>query len=158
MKEVLLWRDIDKLGKRGEVVRVADGYARNYLFPHRLASLPTPQNLKELEYEKKRQSKKAEKLKTGVKDLATQIEKTSCTIEVKANEDGTLFGAVSPQLIIDALKQEGAVGIEPGMIELEMPIKELGVYRVTVRLHSEVSATCGFWVGEESEDAKKEKS
>ncbi|MEK7448463.1 MAG: 50S ribosomal protein L9 [Planctomycetota bacterium] len=151
MKEILLWQDVDKLGKRGEVVKVAAGYARNFLFPKKLATAVTPQNLKELEYEKKRVVKKEEKTKIDQKQMAEAIEKISCTIEVKANQDGTLFGSVTPQLIIDALKREGIANLTPQMIELEAPVKELGVYRATVRLHPEIAATCRIWVVEESD-------
>lgn len=150
MIEILLWQDIKKLGKRGEVVKVADGYARNYLFPKRLASLSTQHNMRELEHEKKRFIKREEKLKLNLKQLAERIEKTSCTIEMRANEEGGLFGSVSSQMIVDALQQEEITGLDPKMIELESPIKELGVYRVIVKLHQEVAVHCRLWVVEEA--------
>ncbi|MFH1226299.1 MAG: 50S ribosomal protein L9 [Planctomycetota bacterium] len=153
--EILLWQDIDRLGKRGSLVNVSDGYARNYLFPRRLASLPTKENVREMENEKKRFVRTQEKSKIKTSEIAGQIEQASCTIEVKANEEGVLFGSVSPQLIVDALTREGITGVSPQMIELETPIKELGVYRATIKLSDGISATCRLWVVEEHLTEKK---
>jgi len=153
--EVLLRRDIKTLGNRGEVVKVRKGYARNYLFPQKLALLPTKDGLLELEREKKRLVRSEVEMVGNLKELSSKIESASCTIEVKANEEGILFGSVSPQTIIDALAKENVVGIKEEMIKLETPIKELGVYRVKIELHSEISATCRLWVVEEAETKTK---
>ncbi|MFA5794986.1 MAG: 50S ribosomal protein L9 [Candidatus Brocadiia bacterium] len=153
--EVLLWQDINRLGKRGSVVNVSDGYAHNYLFPRRLASLPSKENVREMENEKKRFVRTQEDAKVKTGEIAGQIEQASCTIEVKANEEGGLFGSVSPQLIVDALIHEGITGVTPQMIELETPIKELGVYRAKVNLCEGVSAVCRLWVVEEHLTEKK---
>lgn len=147
--EVLLWQDIDRLGKRGAVIKVSDGYARNYLFPRKLASLPTNENRREMDNEKKRFIKNQEAAKVKLTELVKQIEQASCMIEVKANEEGGLFGSVSPQLIVDALAKEGITGVTPQMIELESPIKELGVYRAKVKLDENLITTCRLWVVEE---------
>lgn len=148
--EVLLWESVKKLGKRGDVIKVSPGYARNYLFPQKLASLPTKHNVKELEYKKRRGFKQEEKTKSNLKQLAENIEKNSCTVEAKANEDGVLFGAINPQMIINALKREGISEVTPQMIEIDTPIKELGVYRVNIKLHQEIIVSCRVWVVEES--------
>lgn len=153
--EVLLKKDIKTLGKRGEVVKVSKGYARNYLFPQKLALLPTKDGLLELEREKKRLVRSEVEIVSNLKELSLKIESASCTIEVKANEEGILFGSVSPQVIIDALAKENVVGIKEEMIKLETPIKELGVYRVKIELHPDISATCRLWVVEEAEPKTK---
>lgn len=153
--EVLLKKDIKTLGNRGEVVKVSKGYARNYLFPQKLALLPTRDGLLELEREKKRLVRSEVETVSNLKELSSKIESASCTIEVKANEEGILFGSVSPQVIIDALAKENVVGIKEEMIKMETPIKELGVYRVKIELHPEISATCRLWVVEESEPKTK---
>lgn len=153
--EVLLRKDIKTLGNRGEVVKVKKGYARNYLFPQKLALLPTKEGLMELEREKKRLVRSEVEMVSNLKELAVKIENASSTIEVKANEEGVLFGSVSPQMIIDALAKEDITDIKEEMIKLETPIKELGVYRVKIELHPEISATCRLWVVEEAEPKEK---
>ena len=153
--EVLLKKDIKTLGNRGEVVKVSKGYARNYLFPQKLALLPTKEGLLELEREKKRLVRSEVEMVSNLKELSSKIESASCTIEVKANEEGILFGSVSPQVIIDALAKENVIGIKEEMIKMETPTKELGVYRVKIELHPEISATCRLWVVEESEPKTK---
>lgn len=150
MIEILLWQDVPKLGKRESVVKVSDGYARNYLFPHKLATMATKENLKQLENYKKRALREEEKVKLTFQQLAGEIEKTSCTLEVKANEEGILYGSVTPQMITDALHKQGWKQIKAEMVELETPVKELGVYRAKVKLHQEIVANCRLWVVEES--------
>lgn len=154
--EVLLWKDIDKLGKRGEVVKVKPGFARNYLLPRKLASVPNAQNLKALEYDKRREVKRQEVLRAEAGTIAKKLEKVQITLEVAANEEGVLFGAVSQQMIADALKPSG-YEIEPKMVELPAGehLKELGVYSVDIRLAPEVVATCRVWVVEAGELKKK---
>jgi len=153
--EVLLKKDIKTLGSRGDVVKVRKGYARNYLFPQKLALLPTKEGLMELEREKKRLARSEVEMVSNLHELSAKIENASCTIEVKANEEGILFGSVSPQVIIDALAKENVIGVKEEMIILDTPIKELGVYRVKIELHPEISTTCRLWVVEESEPKAK---
>ncbi|MDI6733108.1 MAG: 50S ribosomal protein L9 [Planctomycetota bacterium] len=149
--EVLLRDKVKSLGNRGEVVKVKKGYARNYLFPQGLAVISTKDNLLVLEREAKRLVRLESKTIENLKQLASQIEIASCTIEMKANEEGILFGSVSPQIIIDALAKENIKGVTEEMVKLESPIKELGVYRVKIDLTPDISATCRLWVVEESE-------
>ncbi|MBI4834556.1 MAG: 50S ribosomal protein L9 [Planctomycetes bacterium] len=150
MVEVLLWHDVPKLGKRGDVLKVSDGYARNYLLPRKLVSMATKENLKQLESYKKRMKAEEEKAKLALQQAAGELENASSTIEVKANEEGVLFGAVSQEMIAESLQKQGWKQIKAEMIEIETPIKELGVYRVKVKLESGVSATCKVWIVEQS--------
>jgi large subunit ribosomal protein L9 len=150
MIEILLWHDVPKLGKRGDVLKVSDGYVRNYLLPRKLVSLASKENLKQLESYKKRILVDEEKAKESLQQAAGEIEKASSTIEVKANDEGVLFGSVSQEMIAESLQKQGWKQITAEMIEIETPIKELGVYRVKVKLSSGVNATCRVWIVEQS--------
>ena len=144
--KVLLWQDVDKLGKRGETVVVKDGFARNYLFPRKLASIPTPSMHKEFELAKRRVVKQEAALITDAKAVAEKLAGvTSVSIEVNTNEEGLLYGAVSPSMIADALKDQG-LKVEAKAIEIAEPIKKVGTYEVAVNLHREVKPTLKVWV------------
>jgi large subunit ribosomal protein L9 len=146
--QVILKKDIEKLGKAGEVASVKDGYARNYLIPKGLALVATPGNLKVIEREKKKETVLLEQAKQQAQEIAEKINATSCTISVKAGEDGKLFGSVTNQDIALAYKQEG-INIDRKKIELTEPIKEVGVFKVNVKLHPEVIAEAKIWVVKE---------
>jgi len=144
--KVLLWQDVDKLGNRGEVVNVKDGFARNYLFPRRLASEPTPSMYKQFELEKRKVTKREAALITDAKQLAEKLAGiASVSIEVNTNEEGHLYGAVNPSMIADALKDQG-VKVEARVIVIAEPIKQVGTYEVAVNLHREVKSTLKVWV------------
>jgi len=136
--KVLLWQDVDKLGKRGETVDVKEGFARNFLFPRKLASIPTPSMHKEFELAKRRAVKQEAALITDAKAVSEKLGGVaSVSIEVNTNEDGMLYGAVSPSMIAEALKDHG-LKVEAKAIEIAEPIKKTGTYEVTVNLHREV--------------------
>jgi large subunit ribosomal protein L9 len=138
--EVILLQDMDKLGARGQVVKVADGYARNYLLPQKHAVAATPQNLKWLEQQRMRFLKQEASEKADAAELAKLLEGVSVTETRKAGEQGTLFGSVTAQDIADKLAAQG-YKIDRRKIQLEHPLKVLGEYDVPVRLHREVTAT-----------------
>jgi large subunit ribosomal protein L9 len=144
--KVLLWQDVDKLGKRGETVIVKEGFARNYLFPRKLASIPTPSMHKEFELAKRRVVKQEAALVGDAKAVAEKLAGvTSVSIEVNTNEEGQLYGAVSPSMVADALKDQG-LKVEAKAIEIAEPIKKVGTYEVTVNLHREVKPVLKVWV------------
>ncbi|MBI2932200.1 MAG: 50S ribosomal protein L9 [Planctomycetes bacterium] len=144
--KILLWTDIEKLGKRGEIVDVRDGYARNYLFPRRLASKPTPGMYKEFELEKRRQAKADAKLVSDAKQVAEKIaEVGSVSIEVNTNEEGHLYGSVTPTMISEALRDKG-MKVEPKTVEITDQIKQIGTYEVTINLHRDVKPVLKVWV------------
>ncbi len=144
--KVLLWQDVEKLGKRGDVVDVRDGYARNFLLPRRLASVPTPPMYKEFELEKRRQAKQEAALVSGAREIAEKLSRiTSVSIEVNTNDEGHLYGAVSPTMVADALRDQG-LKVEPRQVEIAEPIKQVGTYEVTVALHREVRPAVKVWV------------
>jgi large subunit ribosomal protein L9 len=138
--DVILLQDMGKLGTRGQVVKVADGYARNYLLPQKQAVAATPQNLKWLEQQRVRFLKQEASEKADAADLAKLLEGVSVTETRKAGEQGTLFGSVTAQDIADKLAAQG-YKIDRRKIQLEHPLKVLGEYDVPVRLHREVTAT-----------------
>jgi large subunit ribosomal protein L9 len=136
--EVILREDIDKLGNRGQIVKVADGYARNFLLPRRMAVPATDSNRKIVEQEREAHLRKEAKLSDEARDLGRMLEKVSITITQKAGEEGQLFGSVTAGDIADALEAQN-YRIERRKIQLDHPIKHVGEYKVPVRLHREVT-------------------
>lgn len=143
--EVILLEDIPQLGKAGEVVRVKDGYARNYLIPKGLAQAATPQNLKALEQRRQLRQRRLERELQRAKDLAARISELNCTIRRPAGDDGKLFGAVTSADIGEALKEMG-LEVDRKRIELSEPIKVTGAYTVPIKLHPEVTVELKLWV------------
>ncbi|MFA5100455.1 MAG: 50S ribosomal protein L9 [Candidatus Omnitrophota bacterium] len=142
---VILKNDIDGIGKAGTVVKVKDGYARNYLFPHSLALESTPANLKKLEIEQKARSLQSEKLKSAALAFKDKLEKLSLTLPVLVQEKEKLYGSISAVEISKALKDEG-FDVETHSIILEEPLKALGIFEVPVKLHADVTATVKLWI------------
>jgi large subunit ribosomal protein L9 len=136
--EVILREDVDKLGGRGEVVKVAAGYARNFLLPKRLAVTATEANKKLVEQEKAAYLKREAKAENESQDLAKLIEGQTITISQKAGENEQLFGSVTSKDLADALEQKG-FKIDRRKIQLEEPIKTLGEFQVPVKLHRAVT-------------------
>jgi large subunit ribosomal protein L9 len=136
--EVILRDDIEKLGNRGQVVKVAAGYARNYLLPKRLAVPATEANKKIVEQERQAHLRKEAKLQSEAQDLSTLMSGTVLTITAKAGENDQLFGSVTAKDIAEALEAKG-FNIDRRKIQLEEPIRSLGEFKVNVRLHREVT-------------------
>ena len=142
---VILRKNIEKLGKAGDVVEVKNGYARNFLFPQNLALPSTPGNLKRVEDEKRVLMKKQEKIKEEAENLAKKLEKKSITIPVQVGEKEQMFGSVTAQDIANVLKQEG-FSIDKNQIDLSEPIKSLGIYNVKINIHPGVTPVIRVWV------------
>ena len=136
--EVILREDIDNLGARGEVVKVAAGYARNFLLPKRLAVAATDSNRKIVEQEKQAHLRKEAKLESEAKELAKLVGAVTLDFSRKAGETEQLFGSVTAGDIADALTAR-KFNIERRRVQLEEPIRTLGEHKVTIRLHREVS-------------------
>jgi large subunit ribosomal protein L9 len=136
--EIILREDIEKLGQRGEVVKVASGYARNFLLPRKLAVAATPSNKKIVEQEKQAHLRRETKVQGEAQDLAKLMGNVELTISQKAGENGQLFGSVTSADLAAALEKQGYT-IERKKIQLEEPIKNVGDYKVAVKLHREVS-------------------
>jgi large subunit ribosomal protein L9 len=136
--EVILREDIEKLGSRGQVVKVAAGYARNFLLPRRLAVTATDSNRKIVEQEREGYLRKEAKLQSDAADLAKLMANVEVTIAQKAGENDQLFGSVTAGDVAVALEKQG-YSIDRRKVHLEEPIKTLGDFKVNVRLHKEVS-------------------
>jgi large subunit ribosomal protein L9 len=137
--EVILREDVEKLGNRGQVVKVAPGYARNFLLPKRLAVAATDSNRKIVEQERQAHLRKEAKVKSESEDLAKLLNGVSVTISQKAGENDQLFGSVTVKDVADALAAKNYT-IDRRKIQLEEPIKHLGEFKVPVRLHKDVTA------------------
>ncbi len=147
MKLVLL-EDVDKLGKRGAIVSVKNGYGRNFLIPRKLAAPATDGNLKQIELEAKKFKVREAKEEQDALSMKGDLEKVSLTIPMKAGEADVLFGSVTAADIATALEKEGYT-IDKRKIEIDEPIKRLGVYHVPVRLYRSINAEIKVWVVKE---------
>lgn len=143
--QVILGTDVRKLGRVGDVVKVKEGYARNYLIPRKMAFLATPANIKRMEHEKAKRIAEFEKTRQEAQALAEKLAKVSCTVTVEVNDLERLYGSVTEAEILKALKDEG-YEIDKKLIVLEKPIEELGIFEVGVKLHPEVVAKVRVWV------------
>jgi large subunit ribosomal protein L9 len=146
--EIFLMADVPDLGVEGDVVVVADGYARNYLIPKKLGAPVTEATKRRLaKIQREREVKRAAALKDAQK-VASKLEGVSVTIAVKTSEGDKLYGSVGEQEIVDALKVQG-FDVDRSLVELESHIKELGVFDVKIKLHPELEATVKVWIVEE---------
>ena len=146
--KVILLRDIDTLGSAGEIVSVSDGYARNYLIPKRQALLAIDANVAQFESQRRQHEAAAERETRGAEALAAELDKASLTASVKVGEGERLFGSVTAQNIAELLKAQGH-DVDRRRIELEEPIRALGVYNIPIQLEHGVKATVKLWVVKE---------
>ena len=146
MKEVILKTEVGKLGKSGDVVKVKNGYARNFLLPKGLALEANAANLKKIEQEKKAQESQKENIKQEAQKLAEQISGASYTVSVEAMEDEKLYGEISSVDISQAIETEKNIKIDKKDIIIKEPIQSLGIYEIEIRLHPEVSTKVRVWV------------
>jgi large subunit ribosomal protein L9 len=151
--EVILREHVDNLGKRGEIVKVADGYARNYLLPRKLALLANDGNRKQIERERgKFEAKEAEEVKTA-EAVAARVNGLEVDIARKVGENDVLFGSVTASDVAAALEAKG-VEVDRRKLHLAEPIKKLGAYEIPLKLHREVVATVKLKVVAEGAAAK----
>ena len=143
--EVILLKDVDSLGKEGDVLNVKDGYARNFLIPQKLAAAASPDMLNMVESKKKKKVKQEEKRKQEAQGVAKKIADSSFTIAVEAGVEDKIFGTVTAEMIKNTLRQEG-VEVDKRDIVMEEPIKKLGVYQIPVKLHPDVIAELRVWI------------
>ncbi len=143
--KIILTKDVEKLGKTGQVVTVKDGYARNFLIPSGCAVYSSPGNLKQIEIQKQKQRQLQEQAQKEAQGTKERLEGLSLTIPVLTQEGGGLYGAITAIEIAKALKEEG-IEIDKGVIELKDHIKALGIYEIPLKLHPEITATLKVWV------------
>ena len=143
--EVILYQDVPSLGKVGDVVKVKDGYARNYLLPRSVGVEATKANLKKIEAHKAKVQAAYEAARKEAEVLAEKISKVSCTMTVEVNEQDKLYGAVADNDILRALEQEG-FKYERKDLVIEKAVEELGIFEIGVKLHPEVTGKFRLWV------------
>lgn len=143
--KVILIKNVPDVGATGDMVEVKPGFARNYLIPRKLAVAATTGNVKALEHQKRVVSVQVEKEKKEAQDIATRLQERSVTITRHAGEQDKLFGSVTNRDIADVLIAEG-FAIDHRSVKLDEPIKALGVYPVSVKLHKDVAVEVKVWV------------
>lgn len=138
--DIVLLEDVKALGKKGQVVKVNDGYARNFILSKKLGVEATPKNLNELKLQKANAEKVAAQQLAEAKALAEQLEKLSVTVSMKAGEGGRAFGSVSGKEISKAIKDQLKMDIDKKKFILPDPLKTFGTHEVPIRLHKDVTA------------------
>lgn len=138
--KVILTREVTSLGRRDDIVNVAEGYARNYLFPRNLAVQANGTHLAELEKRRKLDESRGEKVLEEAKDLTERLNEVQITIKGKVGAGTKLYGSITHADIADALEQQTEIKIDKRKIEMEEPIKSLGTYEVPIRLHKDAVA------------------
>ena len=146
--QVILLENVPSLGKAGDLVKVSDGYGRNYLIPQKKALLATEKSLKVVEHQKRQVQQRLEKGKKDAEKLGQEIEKLSCTFSKTVGESGKLFGSVTSMDIENYLKENG-IDIDRKKIILEESLKNLGMFTVPIKLSAEVTAQLKVWVVQE---------
>ena len=146
--QVILLENVPSLGKAGDLVKVSDGYGRNYLIPQKKALLATEKSLKVIEHQRRQVQQRLEKGKKDAEKLGQQIETLSCTFAKTVGESGKLFGSVTSMDIESYLKENG-IDVDRKKISLEEPIKNLGMFTVPIKLSTEVTAHLKVWVVQE---------
>jgi large subunit ribosomal protein L9 len=138
--KVILLKDVPGQGKRGDVLNVAEGYARNYLLPRNLASEASQGKMKELAERQQAKELMGEKLRKEAEELAARLEKTTVVVKTKAGEGGKLFGSVNNKDVCDAMAIQYRIQLDKKKVILKEPIKSLGEYSVVAKLHPDVHA------------------
>jgi large subunit ribosomal protein L9 len=148
--KVILLDSVEGRGDRGDVLVVADGYARNYLIPKKLAVEATPSRMRAFEAEEAVRKSKHDREKIHAEKLAEKIGKLSLEIQVKVGEEDKLYGAVSSIDVLNALREKG-IELQKNMIKMEESIRQLGTFAIPLKLHSEVETSVELVVSKESE-------
>jgi large subunit ribosomal protein L9 len=145
--KVILRQDVPELGQSGDIVTVKPGYARNFLLPRGMAFEATKANIKQLEDEKRRGETRSKQQYLEARRRASQLENVSLTFQANAGEEGKLFGSITSADIAERLKEQNLdFEIDKRDVELDEPLKALGVYNVPIRLHSDVKPEIKVWV------------
>ena len=146
--EVLLLEDVKALGKKGQIVKVNDGYARNFILPKKLGVEATPKNLNDLKLQKANAAKVAAEHLAAAKELAEKLADLSVTVSIKAGEGGRAFGSVSGKEIAQAAKEQLNMEIDKKKLVLPEPLKTFGTHQVSIKLHKDVTGTLAVKVVE----------
>jgi large subunit ribosomal protein L9 len=147
--QVLLMQNVPGIGNAGEVKKVADGYARNYLLPRKLAVVASQSAVKQAEAIKQAVLRREAKTRAEAQELAKIIEQVTLTFRAKAGEGDRLFGSITSADIVESLAREKGITVDKRKIDLDSPLKELGTHQVAIKLHPEVSAKVAVVVEKE---------
>lgn len=147
--KVILMEDVKKLGKKGEIIEVNDGYARNFILPKKLGLEANGKNLNDLKLQNANKEKLAKEQLEAAKEFARELETKTVLVQMKAGEGGRVFGSVSTKEIAQAAKAQCGMEIDKKKIQLTEPIKSFGVFEVSVKLHPQVTGTLRVKVQEE---------
>ena len=139
--KVILLEDVKSLGKKGEIVNVNDGYARNFILPKKLGLEATSKNLNDLKLQKQNDEKVAQEKLDEAKELAEEIKEKSITVKIQAGVEGKVFGSISSKEIATEAKKQLNMDIDKKKIVIPDAIKSLGTYNVNIKLHKDVTAT-----------------
>lgn len=148
--KVILLQDVKSLGKKGEIVNVNDGYARNFILPKKMGVEATGKNLNDLKLQKNNEKKVAQEQLDSAKTLAEKIGQGKVELAIKVGEGGKVFGSVSSKEIVAAVKEQMGLDVDKKKIQLKETIKSLGTHNVPVKLHPEVTAELKVIVKEEA--------
>ncbi len=146
--KIILLKDFESLGKRGSVIEVKNGYARNYLIPKGIAVEATESNIRHFQEIEKQKSLKEERAKIKAEKIKEKIDGEGFKLKLHIGEEGKVFGAITSSDIAEVIKQKKKIDIDHHWIELEKPIKEKGKYEITINLHPQVKAKINVWVVE----------
>ncbi len=146
--EIVLLEDVKSLGKKGEIVKVNEGYARNFILPKKLGVEATAKNLNDLKLKKANQEKIAAQQLAAAKELGEKLEKASVTLTIKAGDNGKAFGSVSSKEISKAIQEQLNLEIDKKKLVLSEPLKTFGTHQVPVKLHKDVTAKLSVKVTE----------
>ena len=146
--QVVLLEDVKSLGKKGEIVKVNEGYARNFILPRKLGVEATPKNLNDLKLKKANEEKKAAEQLAEARALGAKLEKSSVTLSIKAGDNGKAFGSVSGKEIAKAIQEQLGPDIDKKKLVLPEPLKTFGTHEVPVKLHRDVTVKLAVKVAE----------
>jgi len=152
--KVILKQDVDNLGQRGDIIEVADGYARNFLFPRNLALRATPENIKQEEERKKIAQQRQDREKWKALKIAEKLKGVRLSIKRQVGEEGKLFGAVTSQDIAREIKRRLNVEIDHRKVDLSEPIRVIGIREISLKLHPEVEISFEVEVTKDVEEKK----
>lgn len=146
--KIILLQDEKKLGKKGDMVEVSEGYARNFILPKKIGIEATPKNLNDLKLQKANEDKLAQEQLDVAKELAAVLEKKTVEVKMKAGEGGRAFGSVSSKEIVSACKTQHDIELDKKKVVLPEALKNFGVYEINVKLHPQVTAKLKVHVSE----------
>lgn len=147
--QVILLQDVKSLGKKGEIVNVSDGYARNYILPKKLGLEANAKNLNDLKLQKAAEEKRQKELLKEAQELGKQLESKTLEVKIKTGEGGRTFGSISSKEIAGALKTQYGLDIDKKKLQLPEPLKTIGIHIVPVKLHPQVTAELKVKVSEQ---------